>query len=332
MNFLLKKYEWCVRRVIRRRYSRLTPEKKEELLQVGMIGLWETINLFLNKVDHCSNNSSTDFVQTLFFFNSPEFDEDEFIKIACAKIRFAMCQFLRNDNIVKITDYLWNNYRQALKVSKILKEYSIEAENEIPFQERFEKAAKEKGIATSLSLYKALWNLLQGSSLDEPLDDSGNANKYDILPYKENETKRIVSLEYASYIIESAFAGIKSERDKSIVKTWIYNIYYGKTPTISDLAALYGLSEATTGTIINDFIEICRFVRKCENACCENSEGQIMFPAYKQMPEKVRGVSWDGRRSKWRVKYKGSVIGHYDTHEEAVKVRSNAVKNRNKVY
>ncbi|OQB12585.1 MAG: hypothetical protein BWY15_02147 [Firmicutes bacterium ADurb.Bin193] len=161
-----------------------------------------------------------------------------------------------------------------------------------------------------------------------------NINKYNFIVRHDHNINKYIDKAYAQHIIDSAFAGIKRQRDRDILQMWIESIYKGAKIEQAELAKLCGLSSSMIGLILDRFVNICRFVRDCESEFQNNPNGVIHFPEAEQNNaihngKKIPGVKWVLRNRKWKVEITagktGSVfIGYFESYQDAVRARREA--------
>lgn len=187
--------------------------------------------------------------------------------------------------------------------------------------------------------YLKFKNALSVVSLDAAIDNGSDTNQYNVIQCNDCNIKKLIDQTYLDYIIQSAFAGVKLDRDKNLIQTWIASVYNGTELKRTQLAKIYNLSSSMVGVVLSRFVEICRFVRDCDKAFLSNPNGYIEFPEIKgcdTVDEKIPGVKWILRNRKWKVeisvgKHKTVFIGYFKNYEDAVRARRDAeVKYRGK--
>lgn len=301
---MMTKYQCYVAKIINRKYSHADYETRKELRQAGMIGLWKGIKAYYRR-------------------DPKRFDEKEFVDTICAYMRYEMADLFHERHIIRISGKHWRNY---VKVKKILDAHPEAPEGEII------RLASAAGLR--YEWYVKTSKTMNCVSLDAGGAMKGNADKYDNIQYYDYEAKKQLERSYIRYIISSAFAGVKFERDRQLLSMWLFSVYSGAELGQNELGKKYGLSSGMVGVIINRFIHICQFVRGCEYEFIYKTAGLLCFPEVAEKRktykgQKIPGVKWIPRNRKWRVEITtdkdGSVfIGYYDTYEEAVKARRNA--------
>lgn len=250
----MNEYKVYINKIINHTYRRAEPEMKDELCQVGMIGLWKGIKAYYKR-------------------KRKVFNQKEFVDTICAD---------------------W---------------------------------------------YLKVKNTLSVASLDAAIDNGSDTDKYNIIQCNDCNIKKLIDQTYLDYIIQSAFAGVKLDRDKNLIQTWIASVYNGTELERTQLAKIYNLSSSMVGVVLSRFVEICRFVRACDKTFHSNPKGYIEFPEIKGSGtdnKKIPGVKWILRNRKWKVeisvgKHKTVFIGYFKNYGDAVSARRDAeVKYRGK--
>lgn len=304
MEKLIEEYRIYIQKIINRVYCFVDHSVKEELYQVGLIGLWKGISAYYKK--------------------TPEnFDRKEFVNIICAYIRYEMAALFRTSKAIRASSKQWSNY---IKIKKLLNA------NPDVSEEQLKSIITESGL--KYDWYLKAKDIMNPSSLDTKIDNDDNTQVYNLIPYNDNDLKRHTEQSYINYIIDSAMFGIKLNRDKELIRTWLDSINNGKELNFTELGKIYNLSSCMVGVIINRFVDVCRFVRDCEYEFFKNPNGTIYFPAIAEKNKthngkKIPGVRWILRNRKWKVeinigKKKSVYIGHFEKYEEAVKARRDA--------
>ena len=303
-ELLIEEYSDYINKIINHTYYRADIEMKDELRQVGMIGLWNGINAYYKR-------------------NPESFVHREFVDTICAYIRYEMADLLKKKNAIRISTNQWRNY---MDVKRIVDGNSDSS------KEYIKSLVKDAGLR--YDWYLKVQDAINPSSLDATVSDEDDMNRYHFIRHNDCNIQRLFDVTYLNYIIESALSTVNLERDKSLIRTWIDSIYNGSEVTQTQLAELYGLSAGMVGVIINRFVDICCFVRNCEREFLSNPNGVICFPKIAEKNQlhngkKVPGVRWIIRYRKWRVeitigKNKSVFVGYFEVYEEAVRARRDA--------
>jgi|GEM_PF-6734569 len=302
MDHLIDEYKVYVEKIIAHTYYRVDSEAREELRHVGLIGLWKGIIAYYKR-------------------EAKEFDRKEFVDTICAYIRYEMVHLLRERNVIKISGNQWRNYTESKKII---------AGNPNASEEALKCLLKESGLR--YDWYLKVTDILHIASLDAGIGAENESNKYNLVRYSDHTMKRFFDMAYIEYIIHSALAGVKLERDRKLIQTWIDSVYNGFELTQTQLAQIYNISPSMTGVILSRFIDICRFVRTCDKAFHRTPRGCIHFPEIKASNttnKKIPGVKWVLRNRKWKVEItvgkKSSIfIGYFENYEDAVHARQDA--------
>ncbi len=301
---LIEEYNGYVGKIVNRFYYFVSPSVKEELCHVGLIGLWKGILAYYRK-------------------ETEEFDHKKFIATICTYIRYEMAALLQELKLIRISDKQWHNF---VKATKLLSANPDISEGQI------KSLMKEAGLR--YDWYLKAKKIISPASLDMIAGEDTDSNMYALLVYNDNETDNFDNQSYIDYIIDSAMYGIKLDRDKKLIRTWLKSINSQNEPNLSELGRIYKLSSAMVSLIINRFIDICRFVRDCEYEFFKNPGGVVYLP---EIPEKNRtyngkkvpGVKWVMANRKWKVeitvgKSKSVYIGLFENYEDAVRARRDA--------
>lgn len=303
---LMNEYKVYINKIINHTYRRAEPEMKDELCQVGMIGLWKGIKAYYKR-------------------KRKVFNQKEFVDTICAYIRYEMADLFGKLNIIKISGNQWRNYVEAKRIVSVNSHVS---------EEYLKCLLQEAGLR--YDWYLKVKNTLSVASLDAAIDNESDTNKYSFIQCNDCNINKLIDRTYLNYIIQSAFACVKLDRDKNLIQTWIASVYNG---TELERAKIYNLSSSMVGVVLSRFVEICRFVRICDKAFHSNPNGYIEFPEIKGSGtdnKKIPGVKWILRNRKWKVeisvgKYKTVFIGYFENYKDAVRARRDAeVKYRGK--
>lgn len=301
---LIKEYSCYAEKIINRFYYFVSPAVKDELCHVGLIGLWKGI--------------------LAYYKNAPEhFDRKKFISTICSFIRYEMADLFHQLKLIRISDNQWHNF---VKVTKLL------ASNPDISEEQLKSVIEDASLR--YDWYLKAKEVVNTTSLDITISEDNDADIYNFLVYNDNEVRRFENQSYIDYIIDSAMYGIKLERDKELIRTWLKSVNSKKELDFTELSKMYKLTPSMVRVIINRFINICRFVRDCEYDFFKNPDGVIYLP---EIPEKNRthngkkipGVKWVLPNRKWKVeitigKRKSVYIGHFEKFEDAVRARRDA--------
>ncbi|MBQ8525954.1 MAG: hypothetical protein IJ460_04480 [Clostridia bacterium] len=239
---VIEKYSKYIECVINHTYFYLDSETKKDLYQAGLIGIWKAL-----RKKHC--------------------DGIENSAIIYSYIRYEMSDFLRNNTLIRIPANHWKDYSVIKRILE--KNYDIT-------DEELESISSEENI--NISNYKNTDDLINVSSLDAILTDNADFDGYSFIPVYDTATKEFIDKQYIAYIIKSSFAGITSELDRRIIIKWLADIYLYNKTSRTGLSKEFGVSVGTVGSVINNFIDICCFIRDCEQAFFENSSGFMMMP------------------------------------------------------
>ncbi len=301
---LIKEYSCYVEKIINRFYYFVSPAVRDELCHVGLIGLWKGI--------------------LAYYKHSPkDFDKKRFIDTICAYIRYEMADLFHALKVIRISDNWWRNF---VKVKPLVTANPDATEEQL------------KSIITNAGLkydwYLKAKEMISPASLDMEICEDNHTDIYDLLTYNDNEVNHFENQSYVDYIIDSAMYGIKLERDKELIRTWLKSVNNKKELTLTELGKIYKLTPSMVSVIVNRFIDICRFVRDCEYAFFKNPDGVIYFPEITEKNKtykgkKIPGVKWVLPNRKWKVeitigKRKSIYIGHFEKYEDAVKARRDA--------
>lgn len=301
---LIEQYRDYPEKIVRRFYYFVEPAVKDELCHVGMIGLWKGIFAYYKK--------------------SPDtFDSKEFVNTICTYIRYEMADLFHELKLIRISDNQWHNF---VKAKRLISTFPDATEEQL------------KSIITNAGLrydwYIKAKEIVNPASLDMEISEDNNADIYEFLFCFDEETHNFESQSYVDYIIDSAMYGIKLDRDKNLICSWIESINNGKELDFTELGKMYEISACMVGVIISRFVDICRFVRDCEYEYLKNQNGTIHFPEIAQKNKthngkKIPGVKWILRNRKWKVeitigKKKSVYLGHFKNYEDAVRARRDA--------
>ena len=301
---LIEQYRDYPEKIVRRFYYFVEPAVKDELCHVGMIGLWKGIFAYYKK--------------------SPDtFDSKEFVNTICTYIRYEMADLFHELKLIRISDNQWHNF---VKAKRLISTFPDATEEQL------------KSIITNAGLrydwYIKAKEIVNPASLDMEISEDNNADIYEFLFCFDEETHNFESKSYVDYIIDSAMYGIKLDRDKKLIHTWIESINNGKELDFTELGRMYGVGSCMVGVIISRFVDVCRFVRDCEYEYLKNPNGTICFPEIAEKNrtyngKKIPGVKWVQRNRRWKVeitvgKKKSVYIGHFEKYEDAVCARRDA--------
>ncbi len=301
---LIKEYQVYTKKIVNCFYSFASPAVKDELCHVGLIGLWKGILAYYKK--------------------EPEiFVHKEFVNTICTYIRREMSDLLHKSKVIRIS---YNQWRNFLKANKLVTANPNATEEQ------------HKSIITNAGLrydwYLKAKEMICPASLDITMSDDNDTDTYNFITYKDKEIKRYTEQSYINYIIGSAMYGVKNNRDKELIHTWLKSVNSGKEMGFTELGKLFGLSPCMVGVIINKFVNVCRFVRDCEYEFLKNPNGTIYFSEIAEKNKthngkKVPGVKWILRNRKWKVeitigKNKSVYIGYFEKYEDAVRARRDA--------
>lgn len=245
---LIKEYSCYIDKIINRFYYFVSPEIKDELWHVGLIGLWKGILAYYKKIHK-------------------NFDRKEFVDTICAYIRFEMADLFHELKLIRISDNQWRNF---YKVNKLL------FANPDITEEQTETIITKAGLR--YDWYLKAKDVVNPTSLDMPISEDNDADIYDFLVYNDNEVSSFENQSYADYIIDSAMYGIKLDRDKELIRIWLKSVNDNNKLNFTELGKMYNLTSSMVRVIINRFIDICRFVRDCEHKFFENHDGVIHLP------------------------------------------------------
>ncbi len=301
---LIKQYRDYPPKIVKRYYYFVSPAVKDELCHVGLIGLWKGI--------------------LAYYKNAPKnFDRKRFVDTICAYIRYEMADLFHQLKLIRISDNQWRNF---IKVSNLL------TANPDISEEQLKTVIEDAGLR--YDWYLKAKEVVNTTSLDMTISEDNDADIYNFLVYNDNEVRRFESQSYIDYIIDSAMYGIKFERDKDLIRTWLNCVNKQKELDFTELGNIYNLTSSMVRVIINKFVDICRFVRDCEYEYLKNPNGVIYLP---EIPEKnkthngrkIPGIKWVLPNRKWKVeitigKRKSVYIGHFEKYEDAVRARRDA--------
>lgn len=304
MKTLIVQYRCYIDKIINHTYYVASPDVKDELYQRGLIGLWRGILAYHQKV--------------------PEnFDQKKFVDTICAYIRYEMANLFRELSSVRISSNQWRNF---LKIKKLL------AKNPDMSEEQLKSVITKAGLR--YDWYLKAKETISLVHLDTTIGEDNDVDMYNFLVYNDSEINHFENQSYIDYIIDSALSGVKLERDKELIRTWLKSVRSKKELDFTKLGKRYRLSPSMVSVIINRFIDICRFVRDCEYAFSKNPDGVIYLP---EIPEKnkthngrkIPGIKWVLPNRKWKVeitigKRKSVYIGHFEKYEDAVRARRDA--------
>lgn len=226
-------------------------------------------------------------------------------------------------SVIRIGEKQWRNF---IKMKHIINE------NPDASEKNLKRLASEAGLR--YDWYVKAKKLLNLYSLDFTATEDGETDIYNFFPHYDGELERYTDQTYIDYVIHAAFAGVKSQRDKNLLRTWIDSVYDGMELKQTELGRIYGLSSSMVGVVINRFVDICRFVRDCEQKFLNTPKGVIYFPEIAEKSktyngQKIPGVKWSLRNRKWRVemtigKNNSVFIGYFEDYMDAVKARHDA--------
>lgn len=305
----MNEYKVYINKIINHTYHRVKPEMKDELCQVGLIGLWKGIKAYYKR-------------------EPKKFNQKEFVDTICAYIRYEMANLFGKLNVIKISSNQWRNYVESKRIVAVNSNVS---------EKHLKYLLQEAGLR--YDWYLKVKNTLNVASLDAAIDNGSDTDNYNIIQCNDCNIKKLIDQTYLDYIIQSAFAGVKLDRDKNLIQTWIASVYNGTEIERTQLAKICNLSSSMVGVVLSRFVEICRFVRICDKAFHSNPNGYIEFPEIKgcdTVDEKIPGVKWILRNRKWKVeisvgKHKTVFIGYFKNYGDAVSARRDAeVKYRGK--
>lgn len=303
INCLLDENRGYVSRIIRYSYPCADAQLKEELEQVGMIGLWHGIQAYAK-----------------YTINS--IDKERFVSTICAYIRYEIKKYFRNSNLIKIGPNQWRNFTA---IKKYLQDHPDASEGNL------QELALRKQY--NLSSYRKTENLLHIESLDASIAAEANISYYFFYSFNDPKLQTLLDRDYILYIVNSALAAIDSNRDQDLICEWLNSIYYCDDMSRAKLARRFGLSCSMVNVIIHKFIELCRFVRDSDLRFSFDANGYIYFPQKSNRNmyngQKIPGVKWAQRNHKWKVeitlgKNKSIFIGYYARFDKAVLARRNA--------
>ena len=302
---LVEQYKVYIDKIINHTYYAASPDVKDELYQVGLIGLWKGI--------------------LAYHKNAPKnFDEKRFIDTICAYIRYEMANLFRELNSIRISH---NQLRNFYAVKKLL------VKNPDISEEQLKSVITEAGLR--YDWYLKAKETISPVHLDTTIGEDNDADDmYNFLIYNEDhEISRFENQSYVEYIIDSALYGVKRKRDKELIRTWLNSVRNKKELGHTELGKRYRLSRGMVSVIINRFIDICRFIRDCEYEFSKNPNGVIYLPKIAEKNKmhngkKVPGVKWVSRNRKWKVEIVVSsrpiYIGYFEKYEDAVRARRDA--------
>lgn len=301
---LIEQYLDYPAKIVNRYYYFVSPAVKDELCHVGLIGLWKGI--------------------LAYYKNAPRnFDRKRFVDTICAYIRYEMADLFHELNLIRISDNQWRNF---VKATKFL------ASNPDISEEQLKSAIENAGLR--YDWYLKAKEFVNPASLDMTISEDSDADIYNFLVDNDNEVRRFENKAYIDYIIDSAMYGIKFERDKDLIRTWLNCVNKQKELDFTELGNIYNLTSSMVRVIINKFVDICRFVRDCEYEYVKNPNGVIYLPVIPEKNKthngrKIPGVKWVLPNRKWKVeitigKRKSVYIGHFEKYEDAVRARRNA--------
>jgi len=168
---------------------------------------------------------------------------------------------------IRISGNQWHNY---VKVTKLLTSNSDISE------EHLKSVIEDAGLR--YDWYLKTKEIVNPASLDMTISEDSDADIYNFLVYNDNEVRRFESQSYIDYIVDSAIHGMKFDRDKELIHSWLKSIRYGQELSFTELGKMYNLTSAMVGVIINKFVDICRFIRNCEYDFFKNPDGVIYLP------------------------------------------------------
>lgn len=301
---LIEKYRCYVEKIINRFYFFLSPDIKDELSHVGLIGLWKGILAYYKK--------------------SPEdFNHKHFINTICAYIQYEMADLFHELKLIRLSNNQWRNFIKVIRL--------IDATPDVS-EEQVKSIINKAGLR--YDWYLKAKEILNPLSLDTTVGEDNDTDIYKLLIYNDNEISHFENLSYINYIIDSAMYGVKTNRDKELIRTWLKSINNKKELDFTELGRRYKLSSCMVSVIINRFIDTCRFIRNCEYEFLKNPNGIIYLPKIAEKNKtyngkKIAGVKWVLPNRKWKVeitigKKKSKYIGYFEKYEDAVKARRNA--------
>ncbi len=245
---LIKEYSCYVEKIINRFYYFASPDVKDELYHVGLIGLWKGILAYYKKTHK-------------------NFDRKEFVDTICAYIRYKMADLFLELKPIRISGNQWRNFS---KVNRLL------TANPDMSEEQLKAIITESGLR--YDWYLNTKKAIDPASLDMTISENSDNNIYELLAYDDNEVNRFENQSYIDYIIDSAMYGIKLERNKELICIWLKNVNDNNKLNFTELGKMYNLTSSMVRVIINRFIDICRFVRDCEYDFFKNPDGIIYLP------------------------------------------------------
>ena len=301
---LIEQYRDYPEKIVRRFYYFVSPAIKDELCHVGLIGLWKGI--------------------LAYYKNAPKnFDRKRFVDTICSFIRYEMADLFCELKLIRISDNQWRNF---VKVTKLL------ASNPDISEEQLKSVIEDASLR--YDWYLKAKEVVNTTSLDMTISEDSDADIYEFLACLDDEAHRFENQSYIDYIIDSAMYGIKLERDKELIRTWLKSVNSKKELDFTELSKMYKLTPSMVRVIINRFIDICRFVRDCEYEFFKNPNGAIYFPEITEKNKthngrKIPGIKWVLPNRKWKVeitigKRKSVYLGHFEKYEDAVRARRDA--------
>lgn len=245
---LIEQYKEYTEKIVNRFYYFVSPDVKDELCHVGLIGLWKGILAYYKK--------------------APEiFDRKRFIDTICAYMRYEMSDLFHELKLIRISDNQWRNFS---KVNKLL------VANPDMTEEQTETIMTESGLR--YDWYLNTKKAIEPASLDMTISEDSDAAIYEFLIYNDNEVSSFENQSYADYIIDSAMYGMKLDRNKELIRIWLKSVNDNNKLNFTELGKMYNLTSSMVRVIINRFIDICRFVRDCEYDFFKNPDGVIYLP------------------------------------------------------
>lgn len=298
---LMGEYQGYTEKIVNRFYYFVEPHVKDELCHVGLIGLWKGILAYYKKV--------------------PEhFDQKRFLDTICAYIRYEMANLFRELKLIRLSDNRWRNF---VKANRLLTEHPDASEEKLP------SIIADAGLR--YDWYVKTKEMINPASFDMTISEDSGADIYNFVSYHDNDC---TEQSYMDYIIDSAMYGIKQGRDKELIRAWLNSVHNGEELNFAELGRMYHLTPAMVRVIINRFMDICRFVRDCEDAFLKNPDGVIYMPEIAEKNRthngrKIPGVKWVLPNRKWKVeiridKKKSIYIGYFKEYENAVRARRDA--------
>ncbi len=198
MEQWIEKYEVYVDKIINHTYYYLKPEKKEEFRQAGRIGLWKGIQRY--------------------YARKPDtFNQKIFIDTICAYIRYEMKRLFADSGLIHLNAKQYRNFKGVEK----LKNCSFDISEEC-----LKKLAAENGYR--YDWYLKAQQMMKTVSLDQPMSDEDGGDLYRSVVYDGPGFKTLIDQNYLAWIVKSALAGIKSDRDKALIRSWLSGIYCGR--------------------------------------------------------------------------------------------------------